>query len=585
MRSGALTAALLLFLLAVPGAGSHAAEGADSAAPTIRSAGFARAPSESTGRAAWSRLATISKPQAGGTVVVLEPFGPTYGPWCLGPVPPCVPEFFEPFPSNEPIVGQVLEGAFEVAPDLTYRPNLVSRATVTKRPFTVTYHIRRDARWADGPPITARDFVFTHKLLLFVEGLRRDGGRGPEDPLWQVRAVRALDAKTVKVTFKSPVAAWRELFHRVYPRHALAISGAGTVRPDLRTVWNDGIVNPKTGRPTGSGPFIIQRWERRQQIVLVRNRHWKPRRPYLDRIVYRFPPDLPPNPYLAGVDLYATYRNIPRVPGHETRATPGPAWEHIAVQLGPNGHPALKNRLVRRALAFGIDRSALLNQLSFGRFTRPLQNGILLTNSRFYERHWHVYRYRPAEARRLLERAGCIRGSDGIYVCAGRRLSLRLTARGFGSHGASEIERAGIPILQGQLRTIGVELVPVFSLADRFFSTVLPGGDFDLALFSRVSRADPGTAVEVWRCGGGTNVTGYCNRQVSRELLRSRTVVDQKARMELLNRVDSLLARDVPFIPLYQQPLFVSHVPGLRGVVNNPWEGFTWNSEDWRLRR
>ena len=55
--------------------------------------------------------------------------------------------------------------------------------------------------------------------------------------------------------------------------------------------------------------------------------------------------------------------------------------------------------------------------------------------------------------------------------------------------------------------------------------------------------------------------------------------------MKLLNRVDALLARDVPFIPLCQQPWFVSHDPALRAVVNNPWEGFTWNSEDWWLQR
>jgi peptide/nickel transport system substrate-binding protein len=549
MKWSGLAAALVLALLAVPGAGGSQA----------------------------------AKPRFGGTVVVMEPHGPGE-PWCLGPLPPCVPAFFEPLPSFEPIVGQVLEGAFEIAPDLTYRPNLVSHVTVRTRPFTLTYHIRRHARWGDGPPITAHDFVFTHKLLLLVEDLRREGARGPEDPLWDVRAVRALNAKTLRVSFDSSVASWRELFRRVYPRHALAGRDMSDLR-DLRALWSDGIFNLETGRPTGSGPFLVKRWERGRQLVLVRNRHWRPRRPYVKRIVFRFLPDLPLNLYPAGVDLFATHRNIPRAPGHETRATPGPSWEHIAVQLGPKGHPALRNRLVRRALAFGIDRNALLNRLSFGRYTRPLDNGILLANSRFYQRHWQVYRYRPAEARRLLEQAGCSRGSDGIYSCAGRRLSLRFAARGFGSRGASEIEGTGIPILQEQLRRVGVEVMPVFSESGAFFESTLSGGDFDLALFSRTGGPEPAPAVETWRCGGRGNVTSYCNRQVSRQILRSQTIVDQKARMKLLNRVDALLARDVPFIPLYQQPWFVSHDPALRGVRNNPWEGFTWNSEDWWLQR
>jgi hypothetical protein len=85
-----------------------------------------------------------------------------------------------------------------------------------------------------------------------------------------------------------------------------------------------------------------------------------------------------------------------------------------------------------------------------------------------------------------------------------------LAARGFGARGASEVEEAGVRSLQAQLKGVGIEVVPVFSPS-------------------------------------------------SRELVRSRRIVDQKARMRLLNSVDALLARDVPFIPLYQQPWFVSH--------------------------
>jgi peptide/nickel transport system substrate-binding protein len=200
-------------------------------------------------------------------------------------------------------------------------------------------------------------------------------------------------------------------------------------------------------------------------------------------------------------------------------------------------------------------------------------------------RHWHGYRHRPAEARRLLEEAGCRRGSDGIYVCGGRRLSLRLAARGARGAGASTLERTVVPLLEEQLRAIGIEVVPVFHDARAFFETVLPSGNFDLALFAWVGIGgpEPGWAVEVFRCGGRSNFAGYCNRQVTRKLLQSQVIVDQQTRMRLLNRVDALLARDVPMIPLFQRPWFLALNPRLRGVVGNPWEGFTWNAEDWWL--
>jgi peptide/nickel transport system substrate-binding protein len=511
-----------------------------------------------------------AKPRFGGTVVVVEPYGPGE-PRCLGPLRPCAGALSAELPS-EPIVSQVLEGAFEIAPNLTYRPNLVTRVTVKRRPFTLTYHIRRDARWGDGPPVTAGDFAFTHRLLL-------EHGRA-DDPHRKIRVVRVIDAKTARVVLGAPFAAWRDLFGRIYPRHALE-------GQDLSAVWQSGIVNPKTGKPTGSGPFLVGRWDRGRQLVLVRNPYWGPRRPYLDRIVFRFDLPNPANALGSGVHLIATFRN----PGQH--ATAGPLWEHIAIRTGPGGHPALQNVLVRRALAYGIDRAALLRRLSYGRGwpARLLDNGLLMTNSRFYERHWHVYRHRPVEARRLLERAGCTRGSDGIYACGGRRLSLRLIARGFQGVGGSEIERTGIPVLREQLRRIGVEVVPVFPDVREFFETALPGGDFDLALYALPGGPEPdhlrwpGPALDVWGCGGRTNFTGYCNRQVTLKLRQSRTIVDLRARMRLLNRIDAQMAGDVPMIPLFQPPWMLTYAETLRGVRNNPWEGFTWNSEDWWLAR
>ena len=57
---------------------------------------------------------------------------------------------------------------------------------------------------------------------------------------------------------------------------------------------------------------------------------------------------------------------------------------------------------------------------------RPSDSAIFLGSHASYRPNWNAYRYRPAESRRLLEQAGCRRGTGGIYSCAGRRLELRL---------------------------------------------------------------------------------------------------------------------------------------------------------------
>ena len=98
----------------------------------------------------------------------------------------------------------------------------------------------------------------------------------------EVRSVRAARREDGRVVLRSRLAGWRELFGDVLPRHALA-------GDDLASVWTDRIDNPKTGAPIGSGPFLVERWERGKQFTLRRNpRYWGPHPAYLDRLVVRF---------------------------------------------------------------------------------------------------------------------------------------------------------------------------------------------------------------------------------------------------------------------------------------------------------
>ena len=82
---------------------------------------------------------------------------------------------------------EVLPGAFVLAPDFTFKEQLVSHVEYTRTPpFTLTYHIRPEARWSDGVPVSAADFVFTHQAIRRL--------LPPDSPNlhFQVRAIRAL---------------------------------------------------------------------------------------------------------------------------------------------------------------------------------------------------------------------------------------------------------------------------------------------------------------------------------------------------------------------------------------------------------
>lgn len=512
-------------------------------------------------------------PRKGGTVAILPQVSAE--PACLNPlISSC----------NAPAAptSSVLYGAFAVGPDLSTHPKLVSGVDYTRTPpFTLTYHIRPEARWSDGVPITARDFVFTHRSIRKYATPDTDVGH-----LTQVRSVRPLDAKTVRVVLRSRFAGWRNLFPVVLPEHALK-------GEDLAQVWIDGIDNPKTGKPIGSGPFLVGPWERGKQLTLVRNpNYWGPHRAYLDRIIIRYDANAPALTGAQAADLFRTGEvdivqraqfsedlasELRRLPDVTLLVKPGTIWEHFDIRVLPPGKPALERKLVRRALAYGIDRVELVRAL-YGDViaqARPLDSDVFLGTSRSYKPNWSIYRYRPDLARRLLEREGCRRGADGIYSCAGVRLSLRFISRA-----APERRVRTLELVQAQLRQVGVEVVPSYATQSAH-NQILESGDFDVTLFMWIQSDETGQD-RLFGCGGQQNYTGYCQRLVTANLDQANHILDTDQRARVLNRADRQMAKDVPVIPLFQVPMIAGVRSTIRNYVVHSTDP-TWNAENWWL--
>jgi peptide/nickel transport system substrate-binding protein len=518
-------------------------------------------------------------PRRGGTVVVASVREPPCLNWVLVA---CSGGSIRP---QRPIDG-VFEAALESGPH-GYRPVLVSRAVLTKAAgrFTVTYRIRPEARWSDGVPVSASDFVFAYRSL------RRNFGQFGVDPYGVIRDVRALDKRTVRVVYRSRIPDWRgELtsgLPRALPRHLLR-------GQDLTTVWRDRLDDPKTGKPIGNGPFLLDRWERGRQITLRRNpRYWGRRVAHLDRVVLRFVTDPAAALRNGEVDIIGARNALEQgaalelahqpTPGIKVVSTPGPSMERLVIRVGPGGHRALRDKRVRRALAYGIDRESLVRSI-YGRLAptlRPLQNTLFLSDERAYEQNWGVYRHRPRHARRLLVRSGCRVGADAIFVCGGEKLSLRFLTTAGAAHREETLR-----IVQRQLKRIGVEVAISFAPTSAVLRPggLLERGDFDVALFATL-RAAPDQILSDLGCGWPGNFGGYCSRLVTEDILQLSRIVDPERHAAVANRVDRRLVQDVPVIPLYQAPVFVAYRATLRGVVPSAFNDPTWNAENWWLER
>jgi peptide/nickel transport system substrate-binding protein len=103
-------------------------------------------------------------------------------------------------------------------------------------------------------------------------------------------------------------------------------------------------------------------------------------------------------------------------------------------------------------------------------------------------------------------------------------------------------------------------------------------------LFAWVGNPDPSGSVEIHKCEGTQNFQAYCNEEVTDLLEESNTTVDPADRAAVMNEADSLMAEDLPILPMYQKPTFFAFNNELQNAIDNATQqGPTWNAQDWFL--
>jgi peptide/nickel transport system substrate-binding protein len=471
----------------------------------------------------------------------------------------------------------VIRGAFLFTPKFTYKPDLVSSFKFQTRPQRITYTIRKNAKWSDGVPVTAKDFRFTWQTTQDPKNKDHIDPLGYED----IRSVTG-NGKVVKITFKRNFAAWRDLFNYVLPQHALQ----GT---DMLSVWNTCICNPKKGNaPIGDGPFLLTRYDSGAGITLTRNPHaWFGPKAKLDSIVFRFITNtnseiqairsgevdaIYPQPQLALADLKSQA-------GLKVVSHVGLQFEHVEIQQGAKGNPLAKQVWMRRALMQAFNREAAAKALygTLNPSVGPLQSLTRLKGEKGYNNDFGKYNYSPAKIAAAMKAHNCTKGGDGIYTCNGTKVAFD-----FASTTGNALRTLAFTIFQDQAAKAGIQFRNAFVPAGTLFGSKLPGHDFDLAMFTYLVRVDPHYNVSTFTCGNASNYTEYCNRNVTKWLGQSDRELNDAKRLALIVKVDKVLANDVPMIPLYQRPTYLVYKTSVHGMVDNATsQGPSFNAEAW----
>lgn len=419
------------------------------------------------------------------------------------------------------------------------QPAVAGRWNVSPDGRTYTFQLRSEAKWSNGDPVTAGDFVYSiqralspalaaPKAALFFplrHALAYYQGKLPD---FSTVGARALDGQRLELTLEEPTAdflalvasgSWIPVHRATVERH--------------RTDWT------RPGNFVGNGPFTLTAWRPNQEIIVQRNpAYWDATAVQLPEI--RFVAfdngDTEERAFRAGqVDVtmsvpfskLESYRQaqppvLHSVPLHETR--------YLALNTT---RPPLNQPEVRTALALALDRRALVEKVLQGSqqpaysFVPPGLGGYT-PDFRFTED--------AAEARQALAEAG-FPGGKGFP-------RLELSAWGISPVVLEAIQ-------QMWRRELGIEVALVQREA-RTHLAALAAGDYAIGFVTAIPDYDGASDLFAdLRSGDPGNYPHWRDPEFDRLVTAARATADPARRLALLREAESRMLGEMPLIPLY----------------------------------
>lgn len=422
--------------------------------------------------------------------------------------------------------------------------------------IAVTYSIHPKAAWGDGHPITTEDVIFTWKV-----GLDPKSGIAGQELYRRILSIERISDTRFTVHMDRVTFDYSSLALQLLPHHLeRAVFEQGAAEYRNRTLFETKPTHPGLHY----GPYRIAKVSRGSHIVLERNPRWWGAEAKYRRITIRViekTAALEANllsgsiDYIAGELGLALDQAIAFEKRYPTRYQviykPGLIYEHIDFNLE---NPILRERTVRQALLYGIDRSAISEQLFAGK--QPVADTNVSPLDWVYEPHVTRYAYDPEKAKTLLNRAGWNQLKRGIrYNAKGEKLSLELMTTA-GNRTRELVEQ----VLQSQWRQIGVEIRIRNEPARVFFGETISKRKFSgLAMYAWISSPESvprstlhsseiPSAANGW---SGQNATGYRNPEVDQLIDSIEVELDRDKRKAMWSTLQGIYADDLPVMPLY----------------------------------
>lgn len=478
-----------------------------------------------------------------------------------------------------------LQPSLEIAAQFPSKEN----GLISEDGLTITIPLNKAAKWSDGEPVTADDFVFTYEMYLNPANTVQT--TWPYKPY--VESVTAQDDHTLVIQFTEPFAAWATTIFQdvVLPEHVLGpvFEAEGTLN-DAK--WNR---NPTVV----TGPFLLKEWVAASHMIFEANPNYWRGRPALDEIHILIVPD--DEAQMAAIKtgdtdigVFLSYADIPTIEAL-------PDVDLVMVLSGYNeswffnlnteanaakaGHPALQDVRVRQAIAYAVDFDALCEKLLYGKTYPP---PTYWEETPYAYPDANLYKYDPEKAKALLDEAGWVdTNGDGTRDKGGVELVLvHSTTAG------REVREQTQVVAQQYLKDVGIGVTIQNNSYDTMWNSFGDGGpiatgNYDFAEWSQnPDFPDPNT--RIFLCSeipsnespDGLNWYGICDPELDDLLKKQAVEVDPATRIQLFHQIGKIMNEKVYWLGVWHDNDLWSINKRAKNVKISGADPF-WNCFEW----
>ncbi|BCH21658.1 ABC transporter substrate-binding protein [Mesorhizobium sp. L-8-10] len=461
----------------------------------------------------------------------------------------------------------MFDALFRIDPKGVIQPNLAVEVPTQKNGgisedgLTWRVRLRDDVRWHDGKPFTADDVKFTLELIT-----------KPDFKAWRT----AGHSLVRDVTVVSPTEiTWR--MEEAFAPYLSFLTETFIVPKHLLEKEADPNTAAFNQAPVGTGAF---KWGQRiagDRLELVANPDYFGDGPYIEQLIFKYIPDMTVlyTQFRSGdIDIvgqaYITpdnYEEARNLPDRVVTLVPKASVESIYLN---QDRPQFKDPAVREALYAAIDRRAIIDALNYG-VPRETET-FMPTQSYFFNADLPKHEFNLDRARKLLDDAGWVPGADGIRAKDGVRLSFKNSTTS-GAHLREQAQQ----FIQQTYAEIGVEMLienlpPAVMWGDFWvqsqFDTAMVGITYLIGSDPDVTNRFHSKAI-VAKGGNGSNNAQYSNPEVDALLEEGSRTFDPEKRREIYLKVQEIVRRDLPFLPLFANTTVYGIKKGIEGFVAN----------------